>query len=87
MADDTSNHDLTEDELFAEPWLDRQQQAEFLTELGLPINARTLANLHAKEEGPRVLYWSGRPKSRPSWLREWAAERLLSTPRRTRAAA
>lgn len=57
-------------------YLTRQQAAAYLTALGLPITAKTLAKYATMGIGPAYHRWAGRVVYEPQALMEWAKTRL-----------
>jgi hypothetical protein len=65
-----------------ETYLNTDQAAQLLTDMGLPTAPGTLTKLRCVGGGPTFSKWGRLPVYRPPNLREWAAEKL-GRPRRS----
>jgi hypothetical protein len=59
-------------------YLTRPEQAEYLTEKGLPISKNTLQKLATLGGGPPYRIWGNKALSTPGELDAWAESKLRS---------
>ena len=64
-------------------YLTRPEQAQYLTDKGLPTTKNTLQKMATTGGGPRYALWGNKAVSTPDWLDEYIDTKLRAPKRST----